>query len=72
MGVLCSNPHRPPHLIIMNWWYMTISGLIVVVLKIVGMTLFLLYCEYLSNLLSQLHVVLFLDLFSECMVKCIG
>nr|KAF6337915.1 C-type lectin domain containing 5A [Pipistrellus kuhlii] len=27
----------------MNWWYMTISGLIVVVLKIVGMTLFLLY-----------------------------
>lgn len=71
MGVLCSNPHRPPHLIIMNWWCMIISGLIVVVLKIVGVTLFLLYCEYLSNLLPQLHVVLFLDLFSEWVVKCI-
>ena len=31
-------------------WHMIISGLIVVVLKIVGMTLFLLYCEYLINL----------------------
>lgn len=62
MGVLCSNPHRPPHLIIMNWC-MIISGLIVVVLKVVGMTLFLLHCEYLSNLLPQLHVDLFLDSF---------
>lgn len=60
MGTLCSNPHRPPHLIIMNWC-LIISGLIIVVLKVVGMTLFLLYCEYLSNLLPELHVALFLD-----------
>lgn len=45
---------------IMNW-HMIISVLTIVVLKIVGMTLFLLYCEYLSNLLSQPHSLLFFD-----------
>lgn len=43
----CSGPpHRIP--IIMNW-NMIISGFIIAVIKVAGMTIFLLYCEYLCE-----------------------
>ena len=54
---LCSIPTGLLSSFIMNW-HMAISVLTVVALKIVRMTLFLLYCEYLSNLLPQPHTVL--------------